>query len=373
MAPTTTEDSMKERVGFATLLEAHDLFRAFLCSGYTLWAVIVSILLMVALVSSDAWGQSRRRHRYRDRRPTTVQIVAQAQPQVAPVAPPGAGNCSNATAAAEHSGAGARALEAGNNRECIAEYQVVHSFEGCITPETRFNLGVCLQNDHAYPQALAEFNAIVAGARMPRRIGREVVDARVVTLRELIRQAAAAQQPAASPLVLCRPPQRVCGGQCVNIQTDARNCGSCGGACPAGNVCSAGGCRAVISTQPPNAGSARRRASLALMVGGGVTLAAGISFFVLGAVNSAKADEDRARLATNGCDVANTSPTCLRYAPGSSRPDELAAWQLPVGGIMTGIGALSLGVGIVLRVTGQPPPPVRPTAGLGSIGFEGTF
>lgn len=38
----------------------------------------------------------------------------------------------------------------------------------------------------------------------------------------------------------CPSPQTLCSDQCVNLQTDANNCGSCGRACPAGEVCSNG-------------------------------------------------------------------------------------------------------------------------------------
>ena len=41
----------------------------------------------------------------------------------------------------------------------------------------------------------------------------------------------------------CAPPQMVCGGSCINSQTDNQNCGACGRACTGGQSCVAGICR----------------------------------------------------------------------------------------------------------------------------------
>lgn len=39
----------------------------------------------------------------------------------------------------------------------------------------------------------------------------------------------------------CTPPQTLCGNNtCVNLQSDPKNCGACGRACPAGEVCNIG-------------------------------------------------------------------------------------------------------------------------------------
>ncbi|MFO0650036.1 MAG: hypothetical protein U0326_27695 [Polyangiales bacterium] len=46
----------------------------------------------------------------------------------------------------------------------------------------------------------------------------------------------------------CTSAQMLCGGACANVQSDDRNCGACGRACPAGNRCTAGACRVVCPT-----------------------------------------------------------------------------------------------------------------------------
>jgi hypothetical protein len=46
--------------------------------------------------------------------------------------------------------------------------------------------------------------------------------------------------------VMCTAPQVDCSGTCVNTQTDPANCGACGTACPMGQSCTAGACRAAM-------------------------------------------------------------------------------------------------------------------------------
>lgn len=46
----------------------------------------------------------------------------------------------------------------------------------------------------------------------------------------------------------CLPPMTVCGSQCVNLQTSARNCGSCGNGCSASTYCDMGTCSTSCSS-----------------------------------------------------------------------------------------------------------------------------
>ena len=41
---------------------------------------------------------------------------------------------------------------------------------------------------------------------------------------------------------VCTPPLTQCSGTCVDLQTDTKNCGACGNACPASNSCELGVC-----------------------------------------------------------------------------------------------------------------------------------
>jgi hypothetical protein len=41
---------------------------------------------------------------------------------------------------------------------------------------------------------------------------------------------------------VCNPPMAVCGGTCVDLRSDASNCGACGNACAMGAPCMAGQC-----------------------------------------------------------------------------------------------------------------------------------
>jgi hypothetical protein len=46
-------------------------------------------------------------------------------------------------------------------------------------------------------------------------------------------------------------PNSVCGGACVDTQTDAKNCGACGHACAGGSACMLGACTCTLATGNP--------------------------------------------------------------------------------------------------------------------------
>ena len=46
----------------------------------------------------------------------------------------------------------------------------------------------------------------------------------------------------------CGSSSTLCGTSCVDTQTDNANCGKCGAACAAGEVCSSGACSATCGT-----------------------------------------------------------------------------------------------------------------------------
>ena len=51
----------------------------------------------------------------------------------------------------------------------------------------------------------------------------------------------------ASSTPTCQPPLQQCGTACVDITSDAMNCGNCGVVCPSGQVCSSGTCVGVCA------------------------------------------------------------------------------------------------------------------------------
>ena len=48
----------------------------------------------------------------------------------------------------------------------------------------------------------------------------------------------------------CTFPEAACEGSCVNLLEDERDCGSCGNACEAGEVCVAGDCQSGTPASP---------------------------------------------------------------------------------------------------------------------------
>jgi hypothetical protein len=54
----------------------------------------------------------------------------------------------------------------------------------------------------------------------------------------------------------CRPGQSDCGGRCVDLTTDPANCGRCGRACAAGEVCNEGTCSSTCSAGLANCAGA---------------------------------------------------------------------------------------------------------------------
>lgn len=69
-------------------------------------------------------------------------------------------------------------------------------------------------------------------------------------------EAADAEDAAEAEVPGCRPGQVDCGGTCVDPTTDPRNCGRCGRACAAGEVCNEGVCASACSGGLTNCGGA---------------------------------------------------------------------------------------------------------------------
>lgn len=82
----------------------------------------------------------------------------------------------------------------------------------------------------------------------------------------------------------CASPNQDCGGRCVNLATDANNCGACGRACGSLQYCEAGACRMVcvapttlcgarcvnLQTDPSNCGACGRTCGSSERCNGGV-------------------------------------------------------------------------------------------------------
>src|SRR5205823_5395539 len=54
---------------------------------------------------------------------------------------------------------------------------------------------------------------------------------------------------------VCAPGQMLCGAECADVTTSNKDCGACGAACAAGEVCMAGQCRAPVGADGCSGGA----------------------------------------------------------------------------------------------------------------------
>ena len=181
-------------------------------------------------------------------------------------------------------------------------------------------------------------------------------------------------------------PTRPLAPVCNNTQTDNTNCGACGHACTSGQSCVSGVCQLAATGVTPLP-TPNRTLARALWIGGAVVTAAGVALGVTGRLAAVARDENNALLegpTSQRCRVVAGQTQCLGYAPGATRPDDLATMEVP-GWIMTGVGVAAVVAGVVLELRGhhtsneqRPGPTARPTVALGpdgttTVGLTGTF
>ncbi len=177
--------------------------------------------------------------------------------------------------------------------------------------------------------------------------------------------------------LMCPARQLACGGACVELATDVRNCGGCGNVCPAGNVCLAGRCNTVLANnqQPTFVDhSGRRTVGTAMLITGGVLAAGAAVFYGLAVHNNNLQAAQDLDLMTRGCATTN-APDCVQLMDGATRPSEVADDHQKVAIALT-VGAVAVaGTGLLLRLI-SPSAPARTTAFVdprGLVGFTHHF
>lgn len=142
-------------------------------------------------------------------------------------------------------------------------------------------------------------------------------------------------------------PPHPTAANCANTQTDVANCGACGHRCGAGQTCTAGTCRAVIATLPVVTPTPSRTAPLLMIVSGGALTIAGGAILGVGISARSAADADEATLAQSGCSLPSRPASCANYQAGATTPASVAAWAMPLGGALLGLGVVDTIVGAV--------------------------
>ncbi len=280
------------------------------------WTRIVMgiAILTVELISSSAHAQPRRPGR-------TAQLAAQQVP---------ATNCNadDADVARTHRRAGIAAFEAHDWRTCISEYTV--AVARCATPEARFNLGYCMENQGQLAEALAEYEQLQRDNTLPPGITSELLERTIASVRARV------PRTAVTPVVV-HPVAVTCT---ANLQTDLNNCGTCGHACTTNQTCNAGTCRVQQIVTPPITTPPRSNlASTALIIAGSVVAATGGVLLGIGIA----ANND----AGNLCETTTNTPRCLVVINGDPRDYTSLT---TVGGVTMGVGAAAAITGVLLRI-----------------------
>ena len=130
----------------------------------------------------------------------------------------------------------------------------------------------------------------------------------------------------------------------------------------------------VVTTPVPS-----RVVPIAMIVSGGALAVAGGLLLWQGLEAQSAADTDAATRAARGCNARPASPLCPNYAPGETTPASVAAWAIPTGAVLLGVGLLDGAIGVGWLALGASRSSERPrlTAwggpGEGGLLLRGTF
>jgi hypothetical protein len=370
-------------------IDVHDWLRKAGAVAATMW-------FLTFLATGNAYGQTRHHHGRHPVVPTTPAVLAQN--------PPPRGPASNPTLTEISDEECPRREESGTT---AGQARVALRARDYPRAETLSSTAIlqCGLPDRYHLRAAAREGRQNAMPDGPERLG--LVDAAITDYQEALRRAnlvegfqttptqtaltalqefrgqlvARMQAPstvanhitAPPSALMCPTRQLACGGACVELATDRLNCGGCGHVCPAGNVCSAGRCNAVLTQTPtPVDHSGRRNVGTAMLItGGALAVGAGV-FWGLVAYNRNLQNEQDHELMTRGCATTNALD-CVEE--GASPPREVADDHQKVAIAFTVGAVVTAGTGLVLRLISPNTPP-RTTAYVdprGAIGIVHHF
>ncbi len=373
--------------------EVHNWFRRVGAVATTAWFVTF------LAAGGNAYGQTRHHHGRHHGAPTAPAVLAQSQPR-GPASSPTPAEIS-AEECPDRDGSGAtagQARTASRARDYVsAETLWSTAIVQCGLPDRYQGRAIARESRQGtlsdgperlalIDSAIADYNQALMRANLVDGFQTRPIQAALTALQEFRTQLVARMQAptvvathvtAPPSALMCPARQLACGGACVELASDVRNCGGCGNVCPAGNVCTAGRCNAILANNHPAVvdHSGRRRAGWVLVGIGAVGAAVGAALHGLAAYNDGLDQEQRAALAQRGC-RETSAIDCVQPREGATSPatvadtERTAAWATIAGGGAAAIvGAIIVGI--------SPNAPQRTTAFFnpadGTVGVSGQF
>ncbi len=308
------------------------------------FATGVAMFVAAVLVTVSANAQPDRHSRNRVAPSASATMLAQQQTQT-----PSA--CTNPAGSDSQARAARAATQSGHPDQALPFWE--EALRLCPSPDLyegvarAYEALASLADDaHRLPSLEAELHALQQGLVLAET--HPVQGYSVVTVRSRIAMLETAIENLQRQLARAVPQHVETHPVCTaNTQTDVANCGACGHRCDAGLVCTAGACRALITTPPVVTPTPSRTAPLLMIVSGGALTIAGGTILGVGISARSAANADEATLARSGCNLPSRPTLCANYPTGATTPASIAAWAMPLGGVMLGVGLVDGVIGAV--------------------------
>lgn len=308
------------------------------------FATGVALLVAAVLATANAHAQPRRE-------PRENRFAQQSAQQLTPAAQISATECPDRTASTQSARDARAAFIAHNYVEAEALWDI--AIRQCGLPDRYEGRGLTRQMRQGQTTDDRERQTLVEAAMADYR---EAVNRRTfvagfdtstieTSLRDLEAIHGQLELRLHPNIVAPHPVALACGG--ANFQTSNANCGTCGHACAAGQICTAGACRAVVTPPVVTPTTPSGAIPITMIVSGGALAVAGGLLLWQGLEAQSAANADEATRASRGCNARPVSPLCPNYNPGDTTPASVAAWAVPTGAVLLGAGALDAAIGVV--------------------------